>query len=128
MFYVMFWRHLAEVWRALENEYLQQGLSGGQQQLGPWVSSVRLVSVHHIQESEQGDHHPNCSQVILPYCQTPPHVSSSLHLMDTSVMRIVGNLETLFARSTVMQNLLNLLKVKACLFCDYTLHIMLLSI
>ena len=45
-----------------------------------------------------------------------PPVSSNRHLMDTSVMKIVGILENLFVSSIAMQSLMNHRKVKLGLY------------
>ena len=65
--------------------------------------------------------HLNCSHGILNYChcQAPPSVSSRLLIMDTSILKIVGNLVTLFVSSTLMQCLQNLLQVKFSLHCHH---------
>ena len=45
-----------------------------------------------------------------------PPVSSNRHLIDTSVMKIVGILENLFVSSIAMQSLMNHRKVKLGLY------------
>ena len=59
-------------------------------------------------------------------CQASPPVSSSRHLMDISIMKIVGILITLFVSSMVMQFSPNHLKVS--FYCDYLSEVMILYI
>ena len=56
---------------------------------------------------------------IYHYQAPPPHVFSSLLVMDIIETRIVGNLATLFASSISMQSFLNHRQVKFGLYCDY---------
>ena len=70
---------------------------------------------------------PECIRYLTYYtCQASPPVSSSRHLMDISIMEIVGILITLFVSSMVMQFSPNHLKVS--FYCDYLSEVMILYI